>query len=703
MDPIRIHMENGLRLLKAEQANVSTWEGLSVIRTYTTTFLQSFFQDVKCCYGVFSNMGFSKEEVEPYGGWEGWLSAHENDYGSPHAVFDNVLLDVAEGVTTLTSLRNRDYNGSAQNPTLSIPMDVDTLEEDLTQVVDFGFLNFPSITGHTQGLNPLSGMWRTVHRYDMQPGEFRFTPIFVWTLTAPFCLKVLGVVPLYDNTELPNSTQLEQLKSGTLSWGRRAGAWVVGFKLYFLSAHLASMNLKDGFMYLVDKESGALVATSDTEISVLSDPEDVNNVAAVLVQDAAHPLISALTAHLTQDGNYTAVPNRIADEVVSDVRRFILTFDFAFYGLDLKGVYTVERAVMLKDLEEQALDGMLVGMIINVSTCAVFFFLLFCWASRKVQLLYAEQNARKDAKERRVHSAWSAASDCRFSMVLVRLDRFMTHGRLLSFEQVQHLGHCTFLNNHKQVTSFTSEYVTFFFSHQWLGWSDPDPKVEQYPLMVSAALQYINEKGKEPHEAWVWVDYFSIPQQNNFMQLLAIESLHVYASVCEAFVVIAPSTVHGDSSAVADYDSYCSRGWCRLEQLSRLSAERSGGMFLCTKEGALSPLGKDSASLALAVFNGTFSCCQLGHRTGAVCDKFRLADTVLGLYTVVGRSDVPHCRAIFAELQARRVEVFPKEIFHDILNTADELLRAGKLPEVGHPMLHAMRSDTNDFPPVMVG
>ena len=60
-----------------------------------------------------------------------------HDYGNPHAIFDNVLLDVTEDdVTTLTAYRNRDFNGSFQNPTLAIPMDIETLQEDLTQVTD---------------------------------------------------------------------------------------------------------------------------------------------------------------------------------------------------------------------------------------------------------------------------------------------------------------------------------------------------------------------------------------------------------------------------------------------------------------------------------------------------------------------------------------------------------------------------------------
>ena len=62
--------------------------------------------------------------------------------------------------------------------------------------------------------HPLSGMWRTVHRYNMQPGEFRFTR----RDTAPFCLKVVGVVPHFDNVKLPSPMQTHFLRK--LLWMR---------------------------------------------------------------------------------------------------------------------------------------------------------------------------------------------------------------------------------------------------------------------------------------------------------------------------------------------------------------------------------------------------------------------------------------------------------------------------------------------------
>ena len=41
--------------------------------------------------------------------------------------------------------------------------------------------------------------------------------------------------------------------------------------------------------------------------------------------------------------------------------------------------------------------------------------------------------------------------------------------------------------------------------------------------------------------------YVSIPQQNKTLQLLAIESLATFASLCSYFLVLAPNAVHVDS------------------------------------------------------------------------------------------------------------------------------------------------------------
>ena len=55
--------------------------------------------------------------------------------------------------------------------------------------------------------------------------------------------------------------------------------------------------------------------------------------------------------------------------------------------------------------------------------------------------------------------------------------------------------------------------------------------------------------------------YVSIPQANKTLQLLAIESLATYASLCSYFLVLAPNAVHVDTLKQCDTRTYSRRGW----------------------------------------------------------------------------------------------------------------------------------------------
>ena len=74
-----------------------------------------------------------------------------------------------------------------------------------------------------------------------------------------------------------------------------------------------------------------------------------------------------------------------------------------------------------------------------------------------------------------------------------------------------------------------------------------------------------------PDKLFLWIDYVSIPQENGFIQKLAISSLGFYASICEHFVVLAPSTMHQDTMMMCNASAYARRGWCRLEQWARIA------------------------------------------------------------------------------------------------------------------------------------
>ena len=70
------------------------------------------------------------------------------------------------------------------------------------------------------------------------------------------------------------------------------------------------------------------------------------------------------------------------------------------------------------------------------------------------------------------------------------------------------------------------------------------------------------------------------------MQWAAVSTLPVYASCCRLFCVVAPPADHADAKDADGAPRRCSlmsyqrRGWCRLEQLARMSMGSVHNMFV---------------------------------------------------------------------------------------------------------------------------
>jgi hypothetical protein len=79
---------------------------------------------------------------------------------------------------------------------------------------------------------------------------------------------------------------------------------------------------------------------------------------------------------------------------------------------------------------------------------------------------------------------------------------------------------------------------------------------------------------------YLWLDYTSIPQCNKTMQRLSIDSLPIYASVTRFFVCVCPTTQHDGSHLEVDPTTYQRRGWCRLEQLARITVGGLENMYM---------------------------------------------------------------------------------------------------------------------------
>ena len=134
--------------------------------------------------------------------------------------------------------------------------------------------------------------------------------------------------------------------------------------------------------------------------------------------------------------------------------------------------------------------------------------------------------------------------------------------------------------------------LTIFVSHKWLSSWHPDPdglqlKILQKALqntidgtvkvesdVVSQLRQQYRRLGEKDREqlanAYVWLDWFSIPQIPNSKAELGIQSIPFYVGACQLFIALVPPLRHFSSQQDCDLASWLSRGCCT--ELPRLAS-----------------------------------------------------------------------------------------------------------------------------------
>lgn len=188
-----------------------------------------------------------------------------------------------------------------------------------------------------------------------------------------------------------------------------------------------------------------------------------------------------------------------------------------------------------------------------------------------------------------------------------------------------------------QVPRGSSMKVTFL-SHQWVHDKHPDPEGRQLEalrdfisglkagkVLVSSNIEVLlNAKapGSMSQEAFetmtngfVWYDYFSVPQyipedpDVHEKQMAAIKSIPSYIQACEAFVVVCPTLTHRITGQTCDFNSWKSRGWCRIEQLVRLLTARQANSVLVMRSPSMAVyVSVWMHTLLQPVGEGAFTC-----------------------------------------------------------------------------------------------
>jgi len=298
----------------------------------------------------------------------------------------------------------------------------------------------------------------------------------------------------------------------------------------------------------------------------------------------------------------------------------------------------------------------------------IIFFLIVGFVIVQIITTARERVRRRHLEDiDQVKAAIISMTQTRFPAVFLRFDQFQGLGKMMSHESLRAKGLLTIIDTYAELMDFCKENPTVFISHQWLSFFVPDPDCIQYDSIVESVNQLAVQDNLKPSACYIWLDYFSIPQANPFLQAMAIDSLGVYASACRYFIVAAPPAEHREKKITCDHDTYAGRGWCRLEQWARMQ-DGLQNMYLM-RGGDLEPIA-DMAhwyEQSVKVFEGQFTVDT---------DKIKMVNICLGLWakTVAEIRSGKELSPIAKLIVDKRDEVFPKEHFFKLTDTLNEVL-----------------------------
>lgn len=352
---------------------------------------------------------------------------------------------------------------------------------------------------------------------------------------------------------------------------------------------------------------------------------------------------------------------------------------------------------------------------------------------------YTNRMLREKLSQDKVKEALTLTQEVQFPVTMICAVDFMKLDKLQSHEELRELRLLRFFDTAAKARAFLDggheDKGNFgvFFSHQWTAWDHPDHTGEQFNSM-KAVINYLvtNKDHKlELERMYVWVDYFSIPQANPHIQKLAINSLPIYASLLQLFVIVAPEITHKNTDARLSRDTYQERGWCRAEQLCHYVKCGDSDMFLADSTGRPMPLKGKLAGQAIKdlksgskrmsfariereadveewfekmffVFSEgvSYTCCRLEHDMNGKatpCDREALMLPILGLYgDIYGRRDEEGVKEIFERIQEEGLDkIFPPTFEYQAKETGLKETRTlfGDLLDVLEAYVHAQRQE----------
>ena len=160
-------------------------------------------------------------------------------------------------------------------------------------------------------------------------------------------------------------------------------------------------------------------------------------------------------------------------------------------------------------------------------------------------------------------------------------------------------------------------------------------------------------------------------------QTAQVDSLYVYASAVTALIIIAPDSVHEQTKEEAGLESYKSRVWTRVEQVSHCSAHGIDSMFV-EAPGGLQQVTRDWIGTVVCIFDAALTCCRLKHQNQDSCDRESLVLPLLGLWSQVlsdHRTGKTGTASLHAIIEPQKDRVFPASYkFEKMLDDQETVL-----------------------------
>jgi len=371
MLPLTIFLRQGYETAYLAQYDLTTQQGQNEMVAQNTAFLETYLGSTRCCTGMFTNMWY--HGIDAHGRENHMMNnANEDNYADDKAQFNILVANPPPDPNW--HIYGLYRHGNSKNPTVMETFDPVTgrpqdpyrypagiaVNQSIGNRVNWGFNHWPKNDGF---------WYKTIREKDLAEGEVTFSRIFMWDINKPVTLKTHGIIPIYypqcgvDKSRCPGMQQ------------KRVGAWVVGFKLHFLSQYLGSLQLKGGFIFYVERETGNFIASSNAKFDSFRTTVDettkktsyapykanATDFPVKQVKSRVHWLLNERDGKTTwADVKAGAAEVDIGDEGV----QFIKVTSLTQFGVDWVGVISIPWESVMKELNDTKFRTLLLGMLI---------------------------------------------------------------------------------------------------------------------------------------------------------------------------------------------------------------------------------------------------------------------------------------------------------------------------------------------------